>query len=233
MKILYTGLLGTGNNPEQMRKVFNDDGLQSSSIMTLYYVQVAADVEAPELRLSLPAGFPNRWGEGEDNKHAKVDENDLITMSSSMLTLTVSKLQRGVSKTFDQIGFDNILEHVIDTNEIKDEYGIQLPHSPKEFLSIDIANIEKKIGIEVDGPGHFVRLIDNPGKATTKGNVKRQFDDRGENRVNGPTILKHRLLTHLGWDIIHLPYWEYQELGGNKDEEMAYCQNLLEQSDHF
>jgi len=230
MNILYTGLVGASNDPQQMKQVFNDDGLQKSSIMTLYYVQVAADVEAPDLKLSLPTGFPIGWGEDEEHKQAKGDENDLIEMSSSMLTLTVSKLQRGVSKKFDQIGFDNILEHVIDTNEIKDEYGIQLPESPKEFLSIDIANIEKKIGIEVDGPGHFVCLIDKPNQSTTNASLKNQFDDRGQNRVNGPTILKHRLLAHLGWDIIHLPYWEYQELKGDKDKEMDYCQSLLDQS---
>mmetsp|Transcript_34360 Transcript_34360/g.72315 ORF Transcript_34360/g.72315 Transcript_34360/m.72315 type:complete len:523 (-) Transcript_34360:211-1779(-) len=232
MNILYMGLVGTSNDPEHTKQVFNDNGLQKSSIMTLYYVQVAADIEAPELKLSLPTGFPNGWGEGEgeEHKHAKGDENDLIEMSSSMLTLTVSRLQKGVSKTFDRIGFDNILEHVIDTNEIKDEYGVQLPQSPKEFLSIDIANIGKKIGVEVDGPGHFVCILDKPGKPTAPVSLKNQFDDRGENRVNGPTILKHRLLTHLGWDIIHLPYWEYQHLKGDKNKEMDYCQGLLEQS---
>lgn len=147
-----------------------------------------------------------------------------------MLTLTVSRLQRGVSETFDGIGFDNVMEHVIDTNEIKDEYGIQLPQSPKEFLSIDIANVGKKIGVEVDGPGHFVCIIDKPGKSAAHVSLKNQFDDRGEHRVNGPTILKHRLLTHLGWDIIHLPYWEYQHMGGDHRKEMDYCQGLLEQS---
>jgi hypothetical protein len=229
MNILYAGLVGTSNDPEQMKRVFNDDGLQKSSIMTLYYVQVAADVEAPHLRLSLPLGFPSGWGEDENHMHAKDNENDLIQMSSSMLTLTVSKLQRAVSSSFDKIGFDNVLEHVIDTNEIKDEYGIQLPNSPKEFLSIDIANSALKIGIEVDGPGHFIKLIDKPGKSTLV-DLKRQFDDRGENRVNGPTILKHRLLTHLGWDIIHLPYWEFQDLAGDKEKEKAYCQRLLTQT---
>ena len=211
-----------------MKQAFNDEGLQKSLMMTLYYVQVAADLEAADLRLALPTGFPHGWGENEEQKSTKGDENDLIEMSSSMLTLTVSKLQRGVSRTFDQIGFHNVLEHVIDTNEMNDEYGVQLPQSPKELLSIDIANVEKKIGIEVDGPGHFVRLIDKPGKATINASLKDQFDDRGENRVNGPTILKHRLLTQLGWDIIHLPYWEYQELGGDQDKEMKYFQSLLE-----
>ena len=228
MNILYTGLVGTSNNPEQMKRVFNDDGLQKSSIMTLYYVQVAADVEAPHLRLSLPLGFPNGWGEDETHVHTKANENDLIQMSSSMLTLTVSKLQKTVSSMFDKIGFANVLEHVIDTNEIKDEYGIQLPHSPKEFLSIDIANVAKRLGIEVDGPGHFVRLLDKSGKSPV--GLSHHFYDRGENRVNGPTLLKHRLLTHLGWEIIHLPYWEFQDLAGDKEKEMAYCQRLLEQT---
>ena len=69
-----------------------------------------------------------------------------------MLTLTSSKLQRGVSNIFDHIGFDNILEHVIDTNEIKC-LKAQGSSSPGEFLSIDIANVEKKIEIKVDGWG--------------------------------------------------------------------------------
>lgn len=217
MTVLYTGLLGTSNDPEQVTQVFKDNGLQMSSIMTLYYVQVAADVEAADLRLSLPQGFPNGWGEADEHRHAMVDENDLVEMSSSMLTLTVSKLQRKAASTFDKIGFHNILEHIIDTDEIKNEYGISLPPSPKEFLSIDIADVDRKIGIEVDGPGHFVCVIDKPGKS-----------DRGDFCVNGPTLLKHRLLTHLGWNIIHLPYWEFQDLGGNKKKEMDYCQSLLD-----
>jgi hypothetical protein len=138
-----------------------------------------------------------------------------------------------VSVSFNKIGFDNVLEHVIDASEINDEHGVQLPHSPKQFLSIDIANVEKKIGIEVDGPGHFVRLIDDPGKSTMNAELNQEFQDRGENRVNGPTILKHRLLTHLGWDIKHLPYWEFQELAGDADREMRYCQSLLEKSSNL
>ncbi len=150
-------------------------------------------MEVPDLRLSLPVGFPNGWGEDEDCKRLNGNENNLIQISSSMLMLTVSKLQKAVSGTFNKIGFDNLLEHVIDANKINDEYGGQLPHSPKQFLSIDIANVENRIGIEVDGPGHFVQLIDNPGKSTTNAaDLKQEFQDRGKNCVNGqPTILKH------------------------------------------
>lgn len=227
MKILYTGIVGTANDPNRMKQIFNDDGLQQSSIMTLYYVQLAADIEASKLKLALPAGFPNGWGESEG---VRGNGDDLIQMSSSMLTLTISKLQRDVSNTFTDIGFENILEHVIDTNEIKDEYGVQLPQTPQEFLSIDIANIEQKVGVEVDGPGHFVRLIDDAHKSSRETTLDGQFADKGENRVNGPTLLKHRLLTHLGWNIIHLPYWEFQTLGGDRDKEKRYCEGLLQQS---
>jgi hypothetical protein len=224
MKILYAGIVGTANDPNRMKQIFNDDGLQQSSIMTLYYVQLAADIEASKLRLALPTGFPNGWGESEG--HVRGNGDDLIEMSSSMLTLTISKLQRDVSNTFTEIGFENVLEHVIDTNEIKDEYGVSLPQTPQEFLSIDIANIGQKVGVEVDGPGHFVRLIDDTRKSSKKV-LDGQFADKGENRVNGPTLLKHRLLTHLGWNIIHLPYWEYQSLGGDREKERKYCQSLL------
>ena len=226
MKILYTGIVGTANDPNLMKQIFRDDGLQQSSIMTLYYVQLAADIEASKLQLSLPTTFPNGWGESEGHRGS---EDDLIEMSSSMLTLTISKLQRDVSNTFTEIGFENVLEHVIDTNEINGEYGVQLPQTPQEFLSIDIANIEQKVGIEVDGPGHFVRLIDDSRKPSKKAtlDLDSQFADKGENRVNGPTLLKHRLLTHLGWNIIHLPYWEYQSLGGDREKERKYCESLL------
>ena len=226
MNILYTGIVGTNNDPNQMKQIFNDDGLQQSSIMTLYYVQLAADIEASKLKLALPMGFPNGWGESEGH-HGRGNGDDLIQMSSSMLTLTISKLQRDVSNTFTEIGFENILEHVIDTNEIKHEYGVQLPQTPQEFLSIDIANIDQQVGVEVDGPGHFVRLIDDTSRRSNKVTADGQFADRGENRVNGPTLLKHRLLTHLGWNIIHLPYWEYQSLGGDRESERKYCESLL------
>ena len=77
-----------------------------------------------------------------------------------------------------------------------------------------------------------MRLIDDPDKLTHS-DLKQEFQDRGKNRVNGPTILKHRLLTHLGWDIIHLPYWEFQELAGDTEREMRYCQSLLEKSNNL
>ena len=224
MNTLYQGIFGSKNNPKAMMETHGDTGLETSSLMTMYYVQYAAEVEAPHLNLSLPKGFPNGWQ--RDDSGVATNDIDEYQTSSSMLQLTISKLQKDVSKSLTQIGFDNVMEYVIDapTNQ---EVGDEFPENPDEFLSIDIANVDKRLGVEVDGPGHFVRLIDKEGTISTNNSAnKDQFADRGENRVNGPTLLKHRLLTALGWNIIHIPYWEYQYLADDKEKE-EYCRSVM------
>lgn len=132
------------------------------------------------------------------------------------------------------IGFDHTVEHIISTNELLDDYGIALSSQNQEFLSLDIADVDKMIGVEVDGPGHFVNIIDEingderssysggamkTGKTTTgwefTANVKQQ--------VNGPTALKQRLMSHLGWSVAHIPYYEWRE----QEDEIAYCKKVL------
>lgn len=48
-----------------------------------------------------------------------------------------------------------------------------------------------KVAIEVDGPCHFVRGARSP---------------------NGRTLLKRRLLTKLGWHLVSVPYWEWDQV---------------------
>ena len=224
MNTLYQGMFGSEHNPRVMMEIHDDTGLETSSIMTMYYVQYAAEVEAPELNLSLPKGFPNGWQ--CDDSGVLTNDIDEYQTSSSMLQLTVSKLQKDVSRSMTQIGFENVMEYVIDA-PTDSEVGEEFPENPDEFLSIDIANVDKRLGVEVDGPGHFVRLIDAKESSCTHSNSNRdQFADRGENRVNGPTLLKHRLLTALGWNIIHIPYWEYQYLSDDTEKE-EYCRSVM------
>ena len=94
-----------------------------------------------------------------------------------------------------------------------------------------MANVEKKIGVEVDGPGHFVHILDKPPRR--RGSEIIILEDMGKNRFNGPTTLKHRLLSHLDWDIIHLPYWEFQNLNGDSQKQQDYCRNLIESSNKW
>ena len=219
---IYRGLFGVSNDPQIMKEVYDDDGLETSSLMTMYYVQYAIEVEAPEVKSSLPKGFPLGWHAGGSISTNTDDDQT----SSSMLQLTISKLQKDVSQTLTQIGFDNVLEYVIDAHSNQNA-GDDFPENPAEFLSVDIANVEQRLGVEVDGPGHFVRLIDEQIAINDNDNCDIQFRDHGEHRVNGPTILKHRLLTALGWKIIHIPYWEYQHLKDD-NEKQEYCRNTMD-----
>jgi len=70
----------------------------------------------------------------------------------------------------------------------------------------------KKIGVEVDGPSHFL----------------------GRNRT-GSTILKHRQVTNReNIPVVSVPYWEWNKLGKygkNRDKKEKYIRDLLGLSD--
>ena len=139
-----------------------------------------------------------------------------------------------------KIGFDHIQEHVLGTDEIFQGDGSTLSSIPINFLSIDIANLENKIGIEVDGPAHFVNILDSSDdkekKQRTAGYAKRmgskmgwQFLTNSRRQVNRPSALKHRLLCHLGFCVIHMPYYDWQELNGDPENQSLYCTELLQE----
>jgi very-short-patch-repair endonuclease len=103
-----------------------------------------------------------------------------------------------------------VQEHLIVTDDLDANYGIKLSSERLEFLSIDIARLEDKTGVEVDGPAHFVNIL-----------------DQGRRQPNGPTALKDRLLKHLGWKIIHVPFWEWRDVDGDRKKEEEYCKDIM------
>lgn len=235
MNIIYKGLVGEGEeqDPAYMSRVFDDSGLQSQAIMTLIYVQAAVDRAGGGLSasgLSLPDDFPEGWQEKSTNSEHHVTEPTFD------LKLSTSKIQRSVSDTFRRIGFEHVEEHVITMKEMAEEYGINVAPKPMEILSIDIANVADKIAIEVDGPSHFVSIIDNVHEAPpsagfgwyNKDKLEYQYMWKGDRQhINGPTALKERLLISLGWQVIHLPFWEWYALDGDPEAQEEYCRNLL------
>jgi len=50
----------------------------------------------------------------------------------------------------------------------------------------------------------------------------------GIDEMNGPTVLKHRMLEQLGWRVIHVPFWEWNALEGDDEAKEKYCRQLLE-----
>jgi len=237
MTILYKGLTGwgEGQDPSHLSRVHRDSGLQQQAIMTLIYVQAALDEDGCCQHLSLPNDFPDGWAQTSSDQST---HDDHVAEVDFELNLQTSKIQRLVSTAFSRINFEFVEEHTITMKEMAEDYGVRLPLKTMEILSIDIANLEEKIAIEVDGPAHFVSRIENVDSTRQMGytkivNGKReyQFGWTGEQQeMNGATTLKHRLLTGFGWKVIHLPFWEWHALGGEPGREEEYCRGLLEKA---
>lgn len=252
--IVYQGLYGCGGSDDEVNKL-RQNGVKSEHIMSSLYTQMALDMEAPHLGKLLPSDFPQGWTESTNsgksrNSKSKERRSD-DSSSMSMLNLNSSRLQHHIGEVLHRIGFDHVQEHTIGADDIFSAHNRHIDTSsfPAEFLSIDIANLDEKIGIEVDGPAHFVTVLDDEsdesghvkshsarnkegGKKISSrdsGKVMWEFLSNGRRRINGPTAFKHRLLGHLGWRIIHIPFWEWRELKGDEAAEDEYVKNLLDE----
>jgi hypothetical protein len=203
------------------------------------YLQAAIDLEGCCQDLQLPKNFPDGW---QQTKSSSTKRDDCLSEIPLELNLSTSKIQRSVSKAFSRIGFNHVEEYTITLKEMATDFGIRVSPTPMEILSIDIANLERRIAIEVDGPAHYISRIDE--RATNvidgdeghskivKGQLEYQFAWTGEfQEINGPTALKHRLLTALGWKVIHIPFWDWYALEGNTNGEDIYCRQLISDID--
>eukprot|EP00980_Cylindrotheca_fusiformis_P003988 scaffold874_cov126-Cylindrotheca_fusiformis.AAC.21 len=235
---LYLGLLGTGENtdPNYVQEVYKDAGIQSSAVMSIVYLQTVLDLEVPNHSLSLPPGFPDKFGTIKTSiarSPSSILENDTFE-----LELISSKSQLAVGAILDSIGFDHVQEHVIDMATLATEYGVSMPpDSSKEVLSVDMAQVETKIGIEFDGPGHFITKIDNgphamhrdPSMTPTGINSDYFFDWSDDHQEpNGSTVVKSRILRRLGWNVVKIPFWDWYAFEGDEKQQADYCRSKLE-----
>jgi len=89
-----------------------------------------------------------------------------------------SQLQRDVSTMMEQMGWNHSFEH-----------------ETAEGFSLDLAQPESKLAVEIDGPLHFLKDLSS-----------------GENVVNGATRFKTRQLRSFGWTVAHISFldWEHK-----------------------
>jgi RAP domain len=200
--------------------------------MTLVYLHTAMDLQRSNPGIYLPNNFPEGWMQNSNARNERDD--DLLVEKSFELNLSTSRIQRSVADAFHRIGFEHVEEHIISMQDLSALHNINIPASEMEILSIDIANLDQKIAIEVDGPAHFISCIDVPKLSvggTTKnvnGKVEYQFGWNGSSEeTNGSTALKQRLLALLGWKVIRIPFWEWYAHGSDTNKEDDYCKNLL------
>jgi hypothetical protein len=229
---LYMGLMGVGENEDSayVAHAFGDNGLYTSSMMSIIYMQTAIDLAGcNHASLRLPLDFPLAWDSGQSV--GTTEDNGML---DSGLTLSTSKIQRDVSDAFNRIGFQHDIEHVITSETLAKEAGVQITPAQIEILSLDLANVDTRIGIEVDGPAHFLSDISKNSNNSglyreINGKVEYQFQwDGSAQGMNGPTVLKTRLLRQLGWKIVNIPFWEWYKLKGDEAAEDRYCKSLLD-----
>jgi RAP domain len=171
------------------------------------------DFERPNNGLSLPSNFPEGW------------IRNYQLGSPVKLNITTSKLEKSVTASLKRIGYYHVAEHTITMKEMADAFSINIPPKDIEVLSIDMANIDKKVAIEVDGPFHFIVCIDSDDSKVSKYNAMRTTVS--EYKANGRTVLKRRLLTSMGWTVLTVPFWEWQAMRGDYGKEEDYCRTLL------
>ena len=247
MQIIYSGLIGIGkkSDPVFMTSLHNDGGMLGSAITSLLYLQSIKDLESPESKtFSLPNDFPLAWSSSPivafHNNTGGGSMADGL-MDTGLLELHSSKVQTRISEAYTRIGFSHTEEYVITLEDLSKKHGIGVVPIPFELLSIDLADTRSQIGIEVDGPGHFVTNIDEENFSEGRNilssvgrYVGKKFSDYRfrwndiDQEINGSTSLKIRLMQNLRWRIVNLPFWEWYPVEGKEEEEDAYCRCTLE-----
>lgn len=239
VELIYMGLLGLGDrcDPSYVNKCFGDSGIEHMHVNSLMYLQAIMDLELGEERnhsFCVPENFPTDWTDYPAFQTKTVsDEVD----SSSLLDVFTSNTQVSVSKALDRIGFSHVDEHMITMADLVDDYGIKMGACPVALLSLDMADVDSRIGIELDGPGHWVtdvsdssRLLKNVGhyRTTSKGNFQYVFKwNEYDQEINGSTALKNRLFRAMGWRIINIPFWDWTPIFDDLDKEDEYVKRLI------
>jgi hypothetical protein len=257
IKFLYMGIVGVGDKPDPsyVLECFGDDGLDQTHINSLMYLQIILDLEVGRKNnhFALPDNFPMAWtdlprysisndDETGSSSPSGDDDNDMMNSGLDM-EINTSQTQKAVSEAFDRIGFGHVDEYMLTMDDLAEEYNINMGAYPVALLSLDLANIQSKIGVELDGPGHFVTTLDRPqdggdegyvlsnvGSYQTSKNGRMRYTfnwNRDTQEVNGATYLKSRIFAGLGWDIINIAFWEWLEVNGEKESEEAFCRSLL------
>jgi len=145
-------------------------------------------------------------------------------------SLSTSKMQDAVAQTCAKAGFDFVSEFIVANGDSE--------YPGRNFLSMDIADVGRKIAIEVDGPAHYINVIDEHEirmKSEADGptgdrNIDKQSSNMKFNMyrdVSGATFLKHRMLCHEGWEVIHVPFFIWAKLLGEEERVQYVTEDLF------
>ncbi len=176
------------------------------------WAYAVANIDAPTL-------FDDSFIKKCDEKKDGFQPEQLHQLYQWHLWQTQEKCNPGLPKELPDKCHESFQSGVPQPSKLQEDVVAQLVSiglEPKEEVLMDsgyridaIVEVNgKTIGVEVDGPWHFI----------------------GDSRtLLGKTILKRRQVPAIdGIELVSVPYWEWRELGKNKEKEQDYLWDLLE-----
>jgi hypothetical protein len=122
---------------------------------------------------------------------------------------TLSRSQEEMSVLLHELGFVHEIE------------ASPFPNRPfvRGLLAIDAACADRMIAIEFDGPSHYLRNVND---------AHQEEEEEEQGRIeNGPTQAKRRFLERLGWTVINIPYWEWDQAETKEGRQRLFAEKLL------
>ena len=106
----------------------------------------------------------------------------------------VSRLQRDVARVMaEELGVESAME--VETEDA--------------LFCIDIVPRGSRVAVEVDGPSHFVRVLQSSGAVEGKTTTAWAWKE------SGATLARHTLLWAHGWTVVSVPFFEWDACGGD------------------
>jgi hypothetical protein len=187
------------------------DICDNQELANIAWAYAVADVDAPTL-------FNNHFINKCVEKKGVFENEALFQLHQWHLWQTKEKSNRGLPTELQDKCYEASLSRDPTTSRLQDGVVAQLTSiglDPKEEVLMDsgyridaIVEVNgKTIGVEVDGPSHFI--------------------GKGRSPL-ARTILKRRQVPLIdGIELVSLPYWEWDKLGKNEVKKQEYLQKLL------
>ena len=191
------------------------DSYTNQGLANIAWAYAVADVNAPPL---FNAHFINKCVEKEDG--FEIENYTQLYQWYLWQANEISHPGPGLPTDFQNRCHEIFISREPRVSKLQDDVVAQLSYiglDPKEEVLLDSgyridALVEmngKQVGIEVDGPYHFI------GKSRSRSPL-------------GSTILKRRQVPLIdGIELVSVPYWKWDKLGKDEVKKQEYLRNLL------
>jgi hypothetical protein len=187
------------------------DSYSNQGLANIAWAYVVADIDVPTL-------FNDRFIDNCLEEKDGLSLLDLSQLHQWHLWQTKEKSRTGLPEALQDRCYKAFITRVPRPSKFQDDVLHQLSSIglvPKEEELLDSgyridALVEvkgKAIGVEVDGPSHFIGRSKSP---------------------TGSTILKRRQVPSIdGVELVSVPYWEWDKLGNDQAKKQEYLRRLL------